>query len=167
MISTPSKRIIAIDALRGFTIGFMILVNNPGSWTHVYSPLRHAKWHGCTPTDLVFPFFLFIIGISMRFSFKKYDYILSRPLLSKIFWRFFIIFFIGILLNTFPFIRQNWDWSTVRIMGVLQRIAVSYLMASLFVLLFKEKNSYLFVLFYFIGLLVCTFVVWRKKSVFS
>ena len=136
----------------------MILVNNPGNWTHVYSPLRHAKWHGCTPTDLVFPFFLFIIGISMRFSFKKYDYIISRSLLSKIFWRFFIIFFIGILLNTFPFIRQNWDWSTVRIMGVLQRIAISYLMASLFVLLFKEKKliylSSFILLFYWFALLL-------------
>ena len=158
MISTPSKRIIAIDALRGFTIGFMILVNNPGSWTHVYSPLRHAKWHGCTPTDLVFPFFLFIMGISMRFSFKKYNYIISRSLLSKIFWRFFIIFFIGILLNTFPFILQNWDWSSIRIMGVLQRIAISYLMASLFVLLFKEKNliylSSFILLFYWFALLL-------------
>ena len=134
----------------------MILVNNPGNWTNVYSPLRHAKWHGCTPTDLVFPFFLFIVGLSMRFSFEKYNYTISRDLLCKIFWRSFTIFFIGILLNIFPFIRLDWDWSTVRIMGVLQRIAISYLIASIFILFFKEKKLiYLsaFILFFYWGAL--------------
>ena len=74
MNNKTHSRIVSIDVFRGITIGFMILVNNPGSWEHIYSPLRHAKWHGCTPTDLVFPFFLFAMGLAMRTSFKKYDY---------------------------------------------------------------------------------------------
>ena len=66
------QRYIALDALRGLTIAAMIMVNTPGSWSHVYAPLLHAKWHGITPTDLVFPFFLFIVGSAMFFAFKKY-----------------------------------------------------------------------------------------------
>ena len=67
------RRILAIDAFRGLTLAFMIIVNMPGSWAKAYQPLKHANWHGCTPTDLVFPFFLFVVGISMRYSFEKYD----------------------------------------------------------------------------------------------
>ncbi len=66
-----SKRLLALDVFRGITIAAMILVNNPGSWSNVYSPLLHADWHGCTPTDLVFPFFLFIVGISIAFAIGK------------------------------------------------------------------------------------------------
>ena len=62
-------RMISLDVFRGLTVGLMILVNNPGSWSHIYGPLRHAKWHGWTPTDLVFPFFLFIVGVAMALSF--------------------------------------------------------------------------------------------------
>ena len=115
------ERIVSLDAFRGITIAFMILVNNPGSWSYVYSPLRHSQWHGCTPTDLVFPFFLFIVGTAMRFSYSKYDYKPSLSLVKKVIWRSVTIFFIGILLNAFPFIPQDWDWSTFRIMGVLHR----------------------------------------------
>ena len=67
------QRLFALDILRGLTIALMIMVNTPGSWSYVYPPLLHAKWHGCTPTDLVFPFFIFIVGVSMWFSFKKFD----------------------------------------------------------------------------------------------
>jgi len=70
---TTNQRYLALDVFRGLTIATMIMVNNPGSWSHIYSPLRHSEWHGCTPTDLVFPFFLFIVGISVFFSFSKYD----------------------------------------------------------------------------------------------
>ncbi len=80
-----SNRLIALDTFRGMTIALMIVVNTPGTWAHVYAPLRHAKWHGCTPTDLVFPFFLFIVGVAMRFSFKRFDFILS-PEITKKFW---------------------------------------------------------------------------------
>ena len=64
------RRILSIDIFRGITISMMIIVNNPGSWAYVYAPLRHAKWHGCTPTDLVFPFFLFIVGAAMKDAMK-------------------------------------------------------------------------------------------------
>ena len=79
-----SKRILALDILRGITIAGMILVNNPGSWGHIYAPLRHAEWNGFTPTDLVFPFFMFIMGISTYISLKKYDFAYSHAALRKI-----------------------------------------------------------------------------------
>ena len=114
------RRIYSIDVFRGLTISLMILVNNPGSWGHVYTQLRHASWHGCTLTDLVFPFFLFLVGASIRFAFVKWHYYPSPKFYKHIFWRSFSIFVAGLLLNLFPFIRQDWDFSTLRIMGVLQ-----------------------------------------------
>ena len=107
----------------------MILVNDPGSWEYVYGPLRHAQWHGCTPTDLVFPFFLFMVGMAITIALEKRiesgaD---TKDLISKILKRSFIIFLIGLLLNGFPY----YDLSTIRIPGVLQRIAVVYLVCSL------------------------------------
>ena len=80
----PNKRILALDILRGITIAGMIMVNNPGSWGHIYAPLRHAEWNGFTPTDLVFPFFMFIMGISTYISLKKYDFQFSRAAAMKI-----------------------------------------------------------------------------------
>ena len=132
-MTDKQDRLISLDAFRGATIALMILVNNPGTWGHVYAPLRHAQWHGCTLTDLVFPFFLFIIGVSMRFSFEKYEFCKWGPLFKKVVWRTITIFTIGLLLNAFPFVRQDWDWSHFRIMGVLQRIALAYIMASFIV----------------------------------
>ena len=132
-MTDKQDRLISLDAFRGATIALMILVNTPGTWGHVYAPLRHAQWHGCTLTDLVFPFFLFIIGVSMRFSFEKYEFCKWGPLFKKVVWRTITIFTIGLLLNAFPFVRQNWDWSHFRIMGVLQRIALAYIMTSFIV----------------------------------
>jgi predicted acyltransferase len=132
-MTEKQDRLISLDAFRGATIALMILVNTPGTWGHVYAPLRHAQWHGCTLTDLVFPFFLFIIGVSMRFSFEKYEFCKWGPLFKKVLWRTITIFTIGLLLNAFPFVRQDWDWSHFRIMGVLQRIALAYIMASFIV----------------------------------
>jgi predicted acyltransferase len=132
-MTDKQDRLISLDAFRGATIALMILVNTPGTWGHVYAPLRHAQWHGCTLTDLVFPFFLFIIGVSMRFSFEKYEFCKWGPLFKKVLWRTITIFTIGLLLNAFPFVRQDWDWSHFRIMGVLQRIALAYIMASFIV----------------------------------
>ena len=123
-----TNRFVALDAFRGLTIASMVLVNIPGSWAYVYAPLRHARWHGCTPTDFIFPFFLFIIGAAMWFSFEKYDHQLSRKAAVKIVKRATIIFLIGFLLNIYPF---NRDFSTIRIMGVLQRIGLAYGMAAL------------------------------------
>ncbi len=134
------NRFLALDIFRGATIALMVIVNTPGTWSYVYGPLRHAEWHGCTLTDLVFPFFLFIIGVAMRFSFDKYDICKYGPLFNKIIFRTITIFAIGLLLNAFPFIRQNWDWSSFRILGVLQRIALAYFFASFIVLRLDVKG---------------------------
>lgn len=105
------------------TIAFMILVNTPGTWSHVYPPLLHAKWHGATPTDMVFPFFLFIVGITLYLSTSKFLHELSGGASKKIIRRTLLIFLIGLALNWFPFTRAP---ENLRIMGVLQRIAVAY-----------------------------------------
>lgn len=134
-----TQRYLALDVLRGITIAAMITVNNPGSWAHVYAPLLHSKWHGCTPTDLVFPFFLFVVGVSMFFSFSKYGNTLNRESFLRLSKRTVLIFAIGLFLNSFP--QWSKDFSHLRIMGVLQRIALVYGFASLIVL--SVKRSYL------------------------
>ncbi|MEM0992824.1 MAG: heparan-alpha-glucosaminide N-acetyltransferase domain-containing protein [Bacteroidota bacterium] len=119
-----NKRLLSLDVFRGATIAAMILVNNPGDWGNVYAPLLHADWHGCTPTDLVFPFFLFIVGISIALALSKRkargDH--QGAIVKKILWRTLLIFAIGLFLNGFPY----FDFSTIRIPGVLQRIALVY-----------------------------------------
>ena len=124
-----------MDVFRGMTIVGMILVNNPGSWSHIYSPLRHASWHGCTPTDLVFPFFLFITGVSINFSLGRVrsDKGQHRSALLKILKRSALLFIIGLFLNAFPY----FDLSVLRIPGVLQRIAIVYLICAI---LFLKTN---------------------------
>jgi len=122
-------RLISLDIFRGLTIAFMIIVNTPGSWQYVYAPLRHAKWHGCTPTDLVFPFFLFIVGVSMWFSLRKYGHELNGSSFLRIVRRTASIFALGLFLNIFPSFGR--DYSTLRIMGVLQRIALAYALGAI------------------------------------
>jgi predicted acyltransferase len=112
-------------------------VNTPGSWAYVYPPLLHAEWHGCTPTDLVFPFFLFIVGVSMCFSFAKFDYRWNLRSVGKLLRRAALIFLIGLLLNAFPFIDTS--LSSLRIMGVLQRIGLAFGIGGLMVLIFSGK----------------------------
>ncbi len=123
------QRLASLDAFRGLTIAGMILVNNPGSWEHVYPPLRHAEWHGWTPTDLVFPFFIFIVGVSVSLAMsRRAEEGAGRTgLYFKIFKRSIIIFTLGFLLRLFP----RFDFETLRIPGVLQRIALCYLFAAL------------------------------------
>ncbi|WP_430814828.1 acyltransferase family protein [Carboxylicivirga sp. RSCT41] len=151
-----SKRYLALDVLRGITIAGMILVNTPGSWSYIYAPLRHAAWHGCTPTDLVFPFFLFVMGVSMFFSFSKYGDGLNKASLVKIGKRGLLIFAIGLFLNSFP--QWQTDFSRLRIMGVLQRIALAYVFSSLIVLSFKKRgiviSAVLLVLIHWLALYV-------------
>lgn len=131
------NRLLSLDVFRGMTIAGMVLVNNPGTWSAIYSPLEHAEWHGTTPTDLVFPFFLFIVGISITLALGKRVEVggISKDIYLKIFRRSLIIFGLGLFLAIFPFYsftKSEWfDFSTLRIMGVLQRIAVCYLFASL------------------------------------
>ncbi len=124
------KRFLALDALRGFTVAAMILVNTPGSWSHIYAPLQHAQWHGWTPTDFIFPFFLFIVGSAMAFSLAADIGKPSPALFVKIVKRGALIFLIGLFLNAFPFQQ---DFADLRIMGVLQRIGIVYILAALLV----------------------------------
>lgn len=123
-MTKSTNRLVSLDIFRGLTITFMIIVNTPGSWEYVYPPLRHAPWHGCTPTDLVFPFFLFIVGISTFYSLKKYGNELNGSSIFRILRRVAAIFAVGLFLNIFPYFGR--DYSTLRIMGVLQRIAIAY-----------------------------------------
>ena len=139
-MTDQQKRLVSLDVFRGMTIALMILVNTPGTWAHVYAPLRHAKWHGCTLTDLVFPFFLFIVGVAMRFSFRRYDFTLSPELTRKILGRVMTIFLFGLLLSAYPFVRQDWDWSSFRIMGVLQRIGLAYGCAAFLILVLNRSQ---------------------------
>lgn len=131
------NRLLSLDVFRGITIAGMVLVNNPGTWSAIYPPLEHAEWHGATPTDLVFPFFLFIVGISITLALGKRVEVggINRDIYLKIFRRSLIIFGLGLFMAAFPFYnftKGEWlDVSTLRIMGVLQRIAVCYLISSL------------------------------------
>ena len=123
------QRLASLDAFRGLTIAGMILVNTPGSWDHVYPPLRHAEWHGWTPTDLVFPFFVFIVGAAVAFAMSARQRAGTRraELHFKVFKRSLLLFSIGLFLRLFP----RFDFETLRIPGVLQRIALCYLFAAL------------------------------------
>ena len=133
-----SKRIESVDLLRGFTIAAMILVNTPGTWISVYSPLLHAEWHGLTPTDLIFPFFLFIVGISIYFAYR------DKPgnvfVYKKIFVRSIKLIGLGLILNLFlpyyPFIK---DYETLRLPGVLQRIGIVFFISSVLYINFNWK----------------------------
>jgi predicted acyltransferase len=117
---TPNaqSRIDAVDAMRGATVAAMLLVNNPGTWSAIYPPLRHAEWHGWTPTDLIFPFFLFIVGITTELSRKEPRGILKRGGL---------IILCGLFLNAFPYFHLG----ELRVTGVLQRIGIVYIVAAL------------------------------------
>jgi predicted acyltransferase len=133
------ERLLSLDVFRGITICLMIVVNNPGSWEYVYAPLRHSAWHGCTPTDLVFPFFMFIVGSAMWYSFKKYGHSLSKGISIKVLRRTALIFLIGLALNAYAV--HSVEWSNLRIMGVLQRIALAYGLASFIVLVTRAKYA--------------------------
>jgi len=121
----------------------MILVNTPGSWDHVYPILKHSEWNGCTPTDLVFPFFLFISGMSMWFSLKNFEHQVTWPSIWRITRRSISIFALGLFLAVFPHFRM--DYSTLRIMGVLQRIALAYLIGSILCLTIRREYLWIVV----------------------
>ncbi len=144
----------SLDAFRGLTIMSMILVNNPGDWSQIYAPLRHAEWHGCTPTDLIFPFFLFIVGAAIPIGLKKYvtneGLRQSRSqLIGKIIRRTLILFGLGLFLNGFGLLFRLGDgfgwgdlWPSLRIPGVLQRIAICYLVVSFMYLWIDVRQLY-------------------------
>ena len=144
------QRYLSLDVLRGITVTFMCIVNNPGSWGKVFAPLRHAPWVGCTPTDLVYPFFIFCAGCAMAFSFSKYDGF-SKEAVMKVIRRGIGIFLVGLLINLYPFFPlephdatasfwQNYGYwlANKRILGVLQRIGLSYLIAGLLALWLRK-----------------------------
>lgn len=145
-----SSRLLSLDILRGITIAGMILVNNPGSWSSIYKPLGHAQWHGLTPTDLVFPFFMFIMGVSTFMSLRKFNFEPSKKAIWKIIRRTILIFVIGLGLGWFgQFVRglANGEtigvaashFGTLRILGVLQRLALAYGFAALIAVFVKNK----------------------------
>lgn len=163
-LQKTSMRLTSLDVFRGIAISGMILVNMAGITDKMYPSLIHADWNGCTPTDLVFPFFLFIVGVAMAFSLSKYTDSLaprssgepSRAPLTKggwgvLYWRILrrslILFALGLLLNGF----WNYDWNTIRIMGVLQRISLSYLLTALIVLNLPRKGQWLTAFLLLIG----------------
>ncbi|HWS86080.1 MAG TPA: heparan-alpha-glucosaminide N-acetyltransferase domain-containing protein [Pyrinomonadaceae bacterium] len=146
-----AARLRSLDVFRGMTVAGMILVNNPGTWGAIYSPLKHAEWHGWTPTDFVFPFFLFIVGVSITLALSRRAETAGskRDLYVKIVRRSAIIFGLGLFLTAFPF----WDFgansfidlSTLRLSGVLNRIAVCYLFAALIFLKTDwRRQAYIF-----------------------
>jgi predicted acyltransferase len=132
-----SVRLTSLDAFRGFTIAAMVLVNNPGEWANLYPQLAHAPWHGWTFTDLIFPFFLFIGGVSMALSLGRLaEAGADKPaLLAKLAKRALLIFAIGFALNLIP----QFNLATVRIPGVLQRIALCTLLAAPIVVYFSWR----------------------------
>lgn len=156
----PQKksRILALDILRGITIAGMIMVNNPGSWGAIYAPLEHAPWFGLTPTDLVFPFFMFIMGISTYISLRKYEFAYSHATLVKIVKRTVAIFLIGLAVGWFgrfcyglagadsslPLWERIVDaanrFSTMRILGVMQRLALCYCAVSIIAITMKHNR---------------------------
>ncbi len=166
-----NNRYVALDVLRGLTISLMIIVNNPGSWDAVFSPLRHARWDGCTPTDLVFPFFLFIVGTAMAFSFAKLKDGLCVSTSGKILRRGAMIFLVGLLLNAFPFYPTSpdpsigfWDnfshyWAHVRVLGVLQRIALCYIVGAFLILFLRRKSRIIYAMIALGGLYTLLLVV--------
>jgi predicted acyltransferase len=126
---TKTQRLISLDALRGFTIAAMVIVNDPGTWQHVYWPLRHAEWNGCTITDLIFPFFLFIVGVSIALAYSKRleANVPKKSLYRKIIIRSVNIYLLGLFLWLFP----DFDFSAIRWVGVLQRISFVFLACAL------------------------------------
>ncbi|MEO6136955.1 MAG: DUF5009 domain-containing protein [Ginsengibacter sp.] len=151
------QRFYSLDVFRGATVCLMILVNNPGDWGHIYAPLEHASWHGVTPTDLVFPFFLFAVGNALAFVMPRLEVAGPSVFWKKIIKRTFLIFIIGLFLNWMPFIKwdndslvfkpwiyakENGELAGIRILGVLQRIALAYLFASVIIYLFKIRGAF-------------------------
>jgi predicted acyltransferase len=142
-----TERFTALDIFRGMTVCFMIIVNSPGNYSTTFSPLLHAQWHGFTPTDLVFPSFLFAVGNSISFVSEKWIHLSQSKVLAKILKRTFIIFLIGYLMYWFPFVKFNESnnlifspFAETRVFGVLQRIALCYGIASLLIYYCKRKT---------------------------
>ncbi|MFM2337380.1 MAG: hypothetical protein RL115_573 [Bacteroidota bacterium] len=151
-----NQRFYSLDVFRGATVCLMILVNNPGTWAHIYDPLEHAPWHGLTPTDLVFPFFLFAVGNAMAFVMPKLEQGGDALFWRKVLKRSLLIFAIGLFLSWWPFIKWSgealvfkpWVYTDdkgnaqgVRILGVLPRIAICYFLAAVIIYYLKLRKA--------------------------
>lgn len=165
MNQPATQRFLALDVLRGMTVFFMIIVNTPGNWDTTWAPLKHAAWHGFTPTDLVFPTFMFVVGNALSFVEKKWSGLSDSRVLWIISKRTIIIFLLGYLMYWFPFVHWNETGELVanpiantRIMGVLQRIALGYFFGALMVRYLKMETairmSVVFLLAYWLILLL-------------
>ena len=156
-----NQRFYSLDVFRGATVCLMILVNNPGSWSHIYPPLDHAEWHGLTPTDLVFPFFLFAVGNALSFVMPRLQAGGDEVFWKKVITRSLLIYLIGLFLTWWPFVRWSNDhlvfrhWvdpknpeNGVRILGVLARIAICYFFASIIIYYLKPRAAF------YVGLLL-------------
>ena len=148
MQATASQRFLALDVFRGMTICLMIIVNTPGNEETSFAPLKHAHWNGFTPTDLVFPSFMFAVGNAMSFVMRRWSTMNTSQVLGKIFKRSLIIFLLGFLLYWFPFFKYNEQHqlilsplSETRIFGVLQRIALAYCFTSLLLYFLKTRAT--------------------------
>jgi len=167
-----NQRFYSLDVFRGATVCLMILVNNPGSWSHIYPPMEHAPWHGLTPTDLVFPFFLFAVGNALSFVMPRLEAGGDAAFWKKVIKRTALIFLIGLFLNWWPFVRWtdgslsfiHWvnpadETKGVRILGVLQRIALCYFFASIIIYYFKIRKAFfialLLLLVYWLLCVIC------------
>ena len=159
------QRYYSLDVFRGATVALMILVNNPGSWGHIFTPLAHASWHGCTPTDLVFPFFLFAVGNALSFVMPKMQNESDAYFWKKVIKRTLLIFGIGLFLNWSPFVKWSdgslifKTWENVRILGVLQRIALCYFFASIILYYGKTKIAFVIGMLILIGYWVANFLL--------
>lgn len=171
--AVKKERFYSLDVFRGAAICLMILVNNPGSWGHIYPPLRHAPWHGLTPTDLVFPFFLFAVGNAFAFVMPRLTAAGPSVFWRKVIQRTILIFLIGLFLNWMPFVKWQNDvlvfrpWSYVsddgmlygiRIMGVLQRIALAYFFSAIIIYFFKLRGSFIAAILILLGYWIMTIV---------
>lgn len=158
MDKSANKRLLALDVLRGITVAGMIMVNNPGSWGSIYAPLSHAEWNGLSPTDLVFPFFMFIMGISTFMSLRKYDFTFTKEAGLKILKRTIVIFAIGLAIAWFGLALRTWNglaseslgfgerlfksifvFENLRILGVMPRLALTYGATAIIALLVKHR----------------------------
>ncbi|MEP0710503.1 DUF5009 domain-containing protein [Algoriphagus sp.] len=145
-----TNRYLALDVLRGMTVAFMIVVNTAGDWSNLFAPLAHASWHGFTPTDLVFPTFLFVVGNAMSFSMKKLQEMNSGAFFKKVGKRTILIFMIGWLMSAFPFYDVT-SILEVRLFGVLQRIALCYFFAAMVLYYGGIKGAWTFSGFALLG----------------
>ena len=158
-----NARLLSLDVFRGFTVAAMILVNNPGDWGNIYAPLEHAAWNGCTPTDLIFPFFLFIVGVSISYALgtRKENHTNHSKLILAALKRSLILFGLGLFLSLYPkvFTEPLEAFSTVRIPGVLQRIAVVFFVCAVIFIKTSKRTQLVIMSSLLIGYwLIMTFI---------